>query len=65
MNGRVDNLKTDATREDMIAYRCSQCGSVVHPGRDLIADGEQHWCDGCYRLMLNPGSGGDIPFKWF
>ena len=64
MERMVQNMTMGATRERMVSLRCCQCGSSINSGRELVADDEQLLCDGCYRLMVNPDSSGDVPSKW-
>jgi formylmethanofuran dehydrogenase subunit E len=51
--------------EQVLSIRCSQCGSAIQNGRELVVNDKQMFCEGCYRWMVNPDSGGDIPSKWF
>ncbi len=61
----VQNMTMDTTSERMVPLRCCQCGGTINNGRELVVDDEQLLCDGCYRLMVNPDSSGDVPSKWF
>ena len=62
----IDAKRPLTTGEEAIfSDRCSQCGRVIHAGRELVLDDHQILCEGCYRFMVNPDTGGDIPSKWF
>ena len=64
MNPILHDTTATSTHDPLPSRRCSQCGGSVPHGRELIVDDAQVWCDGCYRLMLSPDGGGDIPSKW-
>jgi formylmethanofuran dehydrogenase subunit E len=65
MEGNVEKRPSAADEEAIFSDRCSQCGGVIHTGRELVLDGKQILCEGCYRFLVNPDSEGDIPSKWF
>jgi len=65
MEGMVEKRRLDTGQEAILSVRCSQCNDVIHSGRELVVDDKQTLCEGCYRFMVNPDSGGDIPSKWF
>lgn len=65
MERTIQKEMISSVPDPMVSSRCSQCGSVIHDGRELIVNEKQLWCDGCYRLMLNPDSSGDIPSRWY
>jgi formylmethanofuran dehydrogenase subunit E len=65
MEGIVDKRPLTTGEEEIFSDRCSQCGGIVHTGRELVLDDHQILCEGCYRFMVNPDTGGDIPSKWF
>ena len=65
MESIVEKRPLTTGEEAIFSGRCSQCGGVIHTGRDLVLDDKQILCEGCYRLMVNPDTGGDIPSKWF
>jgi len=65
MEGIVEKRPLYTGEESIFAGRCSQCGTVIHSGRELAIDDKQILCEGCYRFMVNPDTGGDIPSKWF
>ena len=64
MEGTVEKRQLNTGEEAIISDRCSQCGGVIHSGRELVLDDKQILCEGCYRFMVNPDTGGDIPSKW-
>ena len=65
MDNIVDKGRFCSGKKPIIPCRCSQCGGVIHSGREVAVDDQQILCEGCYRLMVNPDAGGDIPSKWF
>jgi formylmethanofuran dehydrogenase subunit E len=65
MESIVEKRPLTTGEEAIFSGRCSQCGGVIHTGRELVLDDKQILCEGCYRLMVNPDTGGDIPSKWF
>lgn len=65
MDGIVDKGRFRSGEKSIFPRRCSQCGGVIHSGRELAVNDQQILCEGCYRLMVNPDTSGDIPSKWF
>ncbi|WP_372683299.1 hypothetical protein [Desulfosarcina sp.] len=65
MEGNVEKRPLTTGDEAVFSGCCSQCGGVIHTGRELVLDDQQILCEGCYRFMVNPDTGGDIPSKWF
>ena len=65
MERTIQKEMIGSVRDSMVSLRCSQCGSVIHDGKELVVNEKQLWCDGCYRLMLNPDSHGEIPSGWY
>lgn len=64
MEGMVEKRRLNTGEEAIFSVRCSQCGDVIHKGRELVVDDKQTLCERCYRFIVNPDSGGDIPSKW-
>jgi formylmethanofuran dehydrogenase subunit E len=65
MKGFVEKKPLNTGEASIFPSRCSQCGGAIHSGRELVVDDRQILCEGCYRLMVNPDTGGDIPSRWF
>jgi formylmethanofuran dehydrogenase subunit E len=65
MEGIVEKRPLTTCDRTVFSDRCSQCGGVIHTGKELVLDDKQILCEGCYRLMVNPDTGGDIPSRWF
>jgi len=65
MEGIVEKRPLNTGEESVFSGRCSQCGGVIHSGKELAIDDKQILCEGCYQFMVNPEAGGDIPSKWF
>lgn len=64
MEGFVEKRPLNTGEESIFTGRCSQCRGTVHSGRELVVDDRQILCETCYRLMVDPDTGGDIPSKW-
>jgi hypothetical protein len=64
MEGFFEKRPLNTGEESIFSGRCCQCGGTVHSGRELVIDDKQILCEGCYHLMVNPDTGGDIPSKW-
>ena len=65
MEGGVEKKSSVTGEEVILSDRCSHCGGAIHTGRELVLDDKQILCEGCYRSIVNPDTGGDIPSKWF
>ncbi len=64
MEGIVEKKLLNPGEESILSGHCSQCGGVIHSGRELAMDDKQILCEGCYLVMVNPDTGGDVPSKW-
>lgn len=65
MQRMIDKRISNPVDEAVLSIRCTQCGSIVHSGKELEVDDRQILCEGCYRFMVGPDAGDDIPSKWF